>query len=75
MKNKVIVKVIEISTKKLPFDFPWINGVAVNLLGDTENLDNLVLELKEVRKMVLRDINRFGLNLSDFTIQIKSKGE
>lgn len=69
--KKVNVKVVSTGKKDVPFDFPWRNGVHLNLWGDTEDLNNLMSELQEVKKMVNADISRFGINLKDFSIKIE----
>lgn len=73
MRNLMVVEVVSTGDRKVPLDFPWINGVHVQVLGDVTNLDNLIVELREIRKMVLRDINKFSLNLKEFSIKITSK--
>ncbi len=67
---KAAVKVLPTGSKKVPFDFPWLNRVHVSLLGDLSNLKNLQHELEEIKKLVNQDISKFNMNLQDFTIEI-----
>ena len=68
---KVNVKVVSNNTKKIPLNFPWINGVHLNLQGDVTFLENLTKELDEVKAMVNKDISKFNMNLKDFSIKIE----
>lgn len=68
---KVSVKVVSVSTKKVPINFPWVNGVHLNLQGDLTCLENLTKELQEVKSMVNKDISKFNMNLKDFSIKIE----
>ena len=69
--KKVNVKVVPVGLRVVPFDFPWKNGVQLNLMGDVTEINNLMSELLEVKAMVNADISRFGMNLKDFSIKIE----
>jgi hypothetical protein len=67
---KASIKVLPTGAKKVPFDFPWSNGVSVSLKGDLSNLKNIQQELNKIKQMVNSDISKFNMNLQDFTIEI-----
>lgn len=53
----------------------WIvwNRVALNLLGDNTNLQNLQKELEVVKQHINGDMNQIGLALKDVDIKIEFK--
>jgi hypothetical protein len=71
LPSKASVKVLPTGNKKVPLDFPWLNGVHVSLLGDLTDLKNLQNELEQVYLMVNEDISKFNMSLKDFSIEIK----
>jgi hypothetical protein len=70
MKPKAFVKVVSVSNKEVPLDFPWLNNVLVTLLGDLSDLNNLRHELNQIKALVNQDISKFNMNLKDYSIQI-----
>jgi hypothetical protein len=71
LPTKAKIKVLSTGNKKVPLNFPWLNGVHVSLLGDLSNLANLQHELEQVKSLVNKDISKFNMNLKDFYIEIK----
>ena len=51
-------------------EFPWNNGVLVTLMGEPE-LQNIINELGEIKKMINADANRHGLPLSAIEIKVE----
>ena len=70
LNPKAFVKVVPTKNATVPFDFPWYSEVAVSLQGDLTKLDNIKKELDEIKKLVNKDISKFGMNLKDYTIEI-----
>ncbi len=54
--------------QKLQNRMPW------NMAGDTEELDNLLKELKEVKAFANGEANKLGLKGSDVETEIEFKG-
>lgn len=76
LPNTVFVSVPFETNKKLPLDFPWLTfrgkkGVMLRLQGDLNNIHNLQRELDEVKKLVKKDVNKWGLRLRDIDIKIE----
>ncbi len=71
MKNRISVKVVSVGVNRVPLNFPWLNGVHLQLQGDLSDLDNLQKELTEVKQFVNKDISKFNMNLKDFKIKIE----
>ena len=76
ISNKVLVSTPWETNKHLPADFPFLTfnkgeGVSISLQGDVSNVHNLQKELEEVKQIVNREINKFGLRLRDTDIKIE----
>lgn len=76
VSNRVLVSTPFESNRHIPLDFPWLTfqgkrGVLISLQGDVSDVHNLQKELEEVKKLVNRDVNTFGLKLRDVNIKIE----
>ena len=72
MNNRMILTA-RLKQGDTPYNFPWVYGVQVSVFGDLTDLNNLMEELKELKKLVQIDANKFNIKLNDLKITLTEK--
>jgi len=69
---KAIVKAVA-KNGNTPCNFPWINGVRTDIIlwNEKPTLENFETGVREVKSMINKDANKFGMALKDLEVTIQ----